>query len=251
MRGILQVHFSEAHSFLDRELRAYRLMAGFAADAISGALEHTRTEAPVSVSGTAHVIQQFTSHGDALSGIEKRSSQDPHAPTRPVLVEVKKLIRLGAGAVQQWANTTRKLLANHVWEWQTLSAAIILAIILGIAHFHHPASPAFRSTVSALNTGEKLPDTPISVNDHPARFGHGGRDAMAPNASFRKVRIGANEVDYISNDVTIRHFTTAQTRPQRNVKLMNIGDDVTVRYFSGESAVTSQAAPFSTTPTTK
>ena len=55
----------------------------------------------------------------------------------------------------------------------------------------------------------------------------------------------------LSNDVTIRHFTTAQTRPQRNVKLMNIGDDVTVRYFSGESAVTSQAAPFSTTPTTK
>jgi hypothetical protein len=32
---------------------------------------------------------------------------------------------------------------------------------------------------------------------------------------------------------------------------VNIGDDVTVRYFSSESEVASQATPLSTTPTTK
>src|SRR5215469_1044537 len=49
IRGILQVHFGEAHSFLDAEVRAYRLMAGMAADAMSGIAEHAETEAPVSL----------------------------------------------------------------------------------------------------------------------------------------------------------------------------------------------------------
>src|SRR5262249_15157049 len=65
IRGILQVHFGESHSFLDGEVRAYRLMAGMAADAISGTAEHAQTEAPVTLSGTGDVIQRYISHDHA------------------------------------------------------------------------------------------------------------------------------------------------------------------------------------------
>src|SRR5215471_10207056 len=57
IRGILQIHFGEAHSFLDREVRAYRLMAGLAADAISATNGHAEKPAPVAPAGTADVVQ--------------------------------------------------------------------------------------------------------------------------------------------------------------------------------------------------
>src|SRR5215471_8160915 len=251
IKGILQVHFSEAHAFLDREVRAYRLMAGLAADAISGTTEHTETEAPVALVGKADVIQRYISHDNALNANDKRSAQDRQAPTRTDLVlEVRKLVGVTIAGAKQWSEVARQLLANHTWEWQTISAAVVLAVALATAHFHHPTPTTFGSSISAASTDEKLPDTPVSANDHWKRFDHGVRDEMAPSAAFRRVRIGPNEVDYIANDVTIRYFMESRTTPQGNVKLVNIGDDVTVRYFSSDSTVASQA-PSSTIHTTK
>jgi hypothetical protein len=251
--GILQVHFSEAHSFLDREVRAYRLMAGMAADVLSATLEHAKKEATVTLPGTADLIHQFTSQGQALTEMDTLSSQSLQIQSHPadLIFEVKELARIGMASAKQWAQLARQSFANRDWEWQMISAAVVLAIVLGFAHFRHPTPTTLDSTISAPSTPEKLPDNPISVSDHWKSFDHGARDEMAPNTAFRKVRIGPNEVDYIAEDVTIRHFANSQTRPQRNIKLVNIGDDVTVRYFSNESAVTSQAAPLSTVPTTR
>jgi len=250
--GVLQVHFNEAHSFLDREVRAYRLMAGLAADAISGTVEHIQAEAAVTLAGTADVIQRHISPGQAFSDNDRRSWQDIPAPTRHDLtLEVEKLVRIGTAAAKQWAQPARGFLANHVWEWQTIGAVIVLVIVLGIAHFHHPAPTTLGLTTPSADTREKFPDNPLPVSDHWKSLDHGAKDEMAPNTAFRKVRIGPNEVDYIAEDVTIRYFMNSKTRPQPNVKLLNIGDDVTVRYFSSESAVTSEATPLSTTTTTK
>ncbi len=250
--GVLQVHFSEPHSFLDREVRAYRLMAGLAADAMSGTVAHTQIEAPVASTGTADVIQRYISHDNLLSVDDRRSPQNIEAPAHPDLaLEFEKLAGLAVARAKQWAKVARQNFANHVWEWQTIGAAIVLAIVLGVAHFHHPAPTALGLTMSVPGAQEKLPDTPASVNDRWKRFGHGARDEMAPNPAFRKVRIGPNEVDYIAQDVTIRHFANSQTRPQGSVRLVNIGDDVTVRYFSSDSSAASQATPLSTNQTTK
>src|SRR5215472_1391926 len=249
--GIFQVHFGEPHSFLDPEVRAYRLMAGLAADVISGTFEPTQAEAPIALTGTADVIQCYLSHGNALSANGGLSSQDMQASTGPDRIPaVQELAGVAPAAAQQWVQRARRIFANHVWEWQTMSAAIVLTIILGIAHFHHPAPTALGLTISAPSTREKLPDPPASVNER-KRFDHAAKDGMAPNLRFRRVRIGPNEVDYIAQDVTVRHFTNSQPRPQRNVRLVNIGDDVTVRYFSSDSTAASQAIPLSTMPTTK
>jgi eukaryotic-like serine/threonine-protein kinase len=56
---------------------------------------------------------------------------------------------------------------------------------------------------------------------------------------FRRVELGANEVDYIGEDVTIRYFTypsASQRKPNADGRVVNreehFGDDVTVRYFT-------------------
>lgn len=248
--GILQVHFSEAHSFLDREVRAYRLMAGMAADAISGAVEHAQKEAPIALAGTMDVIQRYISHDNALSAHHKRSSQDVQAPN-DLIPELEKLAGIGSATAKKCARAARAFLADHVWEWETISAAVLLAIALAMAHFHRRVPLTLGSTISATTTSEKSPDSPVSTNDRWKRSNHGVTDDMAPSAAFRRVRIGPNEVDYIAADVTVKHFTNSHARPPKNVKLVNIGDDVTVRYFSSESAVASQATPFSTTQANK
>jgi hypothetical protein len=244
--GILQVHFSEAHSFLDREVRAYRLLAGLAADAISTTREHTEDVPPVTLAGTAAVVQGYISNSNAVNANDMRLFQDVLAPSGSnMMLEWRRLAEIAVASAKQWAQVARRVVANHVWESQTVSAAILLAVLLAIPHFHRPALQTLDSTASASSTDEKLPDSPASVSYHSTRFSHEKRDEMAPNTSFRKVRVGPNEVDYIAKDVTIRHFTSNQPKPQGKVKLVNIGDDVTVRYFSSDSTGSSQAIPSS------
>jgi hypothetical protein len=50
--------------------------------------------------------------------------------------------------------------------------------------------------------------------------------------------VGKNEVDYVSDDVTLRYFTgtSAPRRPVGERKVGYIRDDVTVRYFTSKPA---------------
>ena len=56
----------------------------------------------------------------------------------------------------------------------------------------------------------------------------------------RRVRFGDNEVDYVTQDVTIRYFTPKPS-PQpvwvRDSQVEYISDDVTVRHFTPKPAV--------------
>ena len=68
------------------------------------------------------------------------------------------------------------------------------------------------------------------------------RDAGAPTASFKRVWAGKDEVDYISDDVTIRHFRPLPTPKKSSAwnKQVNIGKDVTVRYFNSPPLPTAE-----------
>jgi hypothetical protein len=71
-----------------------------------------------------------------------------------------------------------------------------------------------------------------------------GTETVKPsNLVFRRVRVGPNEIDYIAEDVTIRHFVTkaAPPRPRTGYKQVDIGSDVTVRYFAPKPTVASQS----------
>ena len=56
------------------------------------------------------------------------------------------------------------------------------------------------------------------------------------------MRIGPDEVDYIADDVTVRHFEIRPAKPQILRSAQNeisFGDDVTVRYFANAPALVS------------
>ena len=56
----------------------------------------------------------------------------------------------------------------------------------------------------------------------------------AAEPGFKRVRVSPSETDYIAEDVTIRHFMRDPETRTINVgyKQVNLGDDVTVRYFA-------------------
>ncbi len=106
----------------------------------------------------------------------------------------------------------------------TAGTAILLAIAIQIAQGHHPAS----SKVDWTHLASK----PVPLHASPKRSYYKKKDAMAPGPAFRRVQVGPNEVDYVAEDVTIRHFKTHPTGAQAGSsrKRVNIRKDVTVRY---------------------
>jgi hypothetical protein len=62
--------------------------------------------------------------------------------------------------------------------------------------------------------------------------------SQAAFPGFRRIQVAPNEVDYIAEDVTMRVFTSShKTRPSRGgSNQLEIGDDVTVRYFAQNPA---------------
>jgi hypothetical protein len=53
------------------------------------------------------------------------------------------------------------------------------------------------------------------------------------------VRVGQNEVDYIAEDVTVRYFTDESASQGMRVryKQVDFGEDVTVRYFAPKPSI--------------
>jgi hypothetical protein len=72
-------------------------------------------------------------------------------------------------------------------------------------------------------------------------------EAKAANPAFTQVQVGENEVDYVTDDVTVRYFTynPGVHRVRAGYRQFDIGEDVTVRYFQHAAAVASATRPAS------
>jgi hypothetical protein len=66
----------------------------------------------------------------------------------------------------------------------------------------------------------------------------GTKYTNATRSQYKTVQVGPNEVDYLADDVTIRHFTkpVPPSRARSIYKQFDIGDDVTVRVFNHKAA---------------
>ena len=123
------------------------------------------------------------------------------------------------------------------------AATVLLAIVIQISQGHTPASENARWTSPAPKaTGQYLASYHRSVNVRPKTSYSEDPNAKAPSQAFRRVQFGPNEVDYVAEDVTVRHFINRPraTRTRSVWKQVAIGNDVTVRYFSNESTAVSQ-----------
>ena len=120
-------------------------------------------------------------------------------------------------------------------------AAVIAVLIIAtrwIPYDRRPASPMVASSSPQISntTRQEILSTPAKPprSRMAQAAGTGRAEPKAPSPAFRRVRVGPNEVDDIAEDVTIRHFTStvAPPRIQLAYKEVQIGADVTMRYFA-------------------
>jgi GAF domain-containing protein len=249
--GLLEVFFSEPHAFQDHEVRAYRLMAGLIEEAISRAAQPQRQK-PVTAELPAnlHAVEQISQKKKFPNG------------AGPVAVSVSKhpAYQHGAAALagpREVAAPRPALLAripsqraplvpwHKRWEVALAVCATVVLIICWIAYGAHgfgsrlgasalPGSPAFEQPVP-FQPAKAIPATSVSkIQPSPVPSKQGG----AAKTTFKRVRVGKNEVDYVRDDVTLRYFTdtSAPRRPVGERKVGYIRDDVTVRYFTSKPA---------------
>ena len=123
-----------------------------------------------------------------------------------------------------------------LWQRVPITMVTTALLIAGWTYRHFSASSGatLRAHAAAHDTvpsaSNSLPATPSSTQ--PASTTH------ARVSAFRRVWVAPNEVDYIAEDVTIRIFrpTPKSRSVRRRNKQVNIGDDVTIRYFAGQES---------------
>ena len=226
--GVLEVFFSEAHTFQDREVRTYRVMARLVEEAMFRDAQPNRKKAPAT---------QLTTVPHAAEPTGKPGLRQP----------VK-----AATAITQ---LVRRVAGNQL-RWNVAAAVVstVLVMVSWVAYDHRAGSPADASSLQRSNAAEQQVPVKVSpAGDHTSKLQTpaGATEGMkAGGPAFKLVRVGQNEVDYIAEDVTIRRFTPkTRHRPQMGVgeKRVDFGDDVTVRYFAPKPPVASQAEPVSGT----
>jgi hypothetical protein len=238
--GVLQVQFTDAHPFLDRELRAYQLMLNLLEDAILREPNQQR-------SGASSTVEQIADHS-----VPSQESQSTQTAT-PLVVAVgqtlwaadnlrkraKKLHhRMAVLSVLRRINPgiwkqIERLAKAQFWQLATsVAVSVMLAIATWTVYRNHSAAttnvPAFSTD---RDSGQELPGKLLSEGMKEEQLGKGAKATAAKVSAFRRVRIRPDELDYIAEDVTIRTFSTAP-RIHDLENEVRIGDDVTVRYFA-------------------
>jgi len=121
---------------------------------------------------------------------------------------------------------------------------IILAIVIGAWIDHQLEHSTAVDLRTARSYGARQSAPLASLKPMPGihrldkRTGGSAKESKAALFAFKRVQVGPNEVDYVAEDVTMRVFTprSARVQPQHVSREVNIGDDVTVRYFASEPA---------------
>jgi hypothetical protein len=225
--GVLEIFFSEAHIFQDREVLAYRAMARLVEEAMAAdvgleqkKLEHKKAAAATQLKALPYALEP------TASPVHKLHSNEEFAVPPEMRLALSKLR----------------------WNVAAAGLAAVLVIAGWLAYRHRSASHINASSQKSIAAQELATDKPSLASttsaDIPETSTPVAADAKAPSSGFRRVRVGQNEVDYIAEDVTIRHFTNP-ARPQIRAweKQVNFGKDVTVRYFVSKPPVTPQAQP--------
>ena len=205
-------------------------------------------------------IQQPCEATTAVDG--KLSIQrQPAVLAATLMQQAKRAPAVLAATLMQQAKRARAVLAATLMQqakrapwggrrWNVAAAAVAAVLLLTswfVYNNRRPASAFRPSSAQAPIVVE--PQAPVLRVQQETGKGtprlQPATDLVKPagtgRTSLRRVRIGENEVDYIGDDVTVRHFTPKPKPPTRRVRVQAsevayIGDDVTVRYFKPKAA---------------
>jgi hypothetical protein len=243
--GVLEVLFSEPHAFQDREMRTYRLMAGLVGEAVSRAAQIDQKRALATQAATLpHAIEQIASQ------MQRSTGDDKSMPEPARKHGIRQVCGAATAVAGEWLGVCQpakaatiimqrvKRVPEHRLRWNVAVTGVVAALVIAvcwIAYDRRSASPAGTPSPQRSNAVEQQrPFVPA-------------KPAPSTSSAFKRVQAGPNEIDYIAEGVTIRHFTTkpALPRVRGGYKEVHIGEDVTVRYFASKLPVVSQTRPAS------
>lgn len=242
--GVMEVIFSEEHTFRDHEVRAYRLLTGLVEDAmgcvaVSGKLADELPETiPQAVAQIVSQVQKF--YGDDAP--EPVVSPEPLPQACAVAAGASPKLPPPMKTAPVAVMLEKNVFLSEVLRKATAAAAAAALVIIGwVAYMHHEATfdngavsdssnPAVPSMLPAAS--KPLPTLPTDTN------GVLRTPSERRLLGFTRKRVNANEVDYIADDVTMRVFTPRYNAPpaQRWTRQVKYGNDVTVRYFTNQPA---------------
>jgi GAF domain len=244
LAGVLEVLFTQAHAFQDSEVRMYRLMAGLVETAMDDArppkqsVEHTPTVIQTTVAALPSPKHVYLRAEDGLrllvEGKNAIQQQFRVAWTTVKRSRVRGQPDVLAKVAVQRA--TDFIATRPIRSLAFAAMATAFGLIFWIGHGHEetvlrtPVLPG-STAVKNLQSGSPIPAEATLKDFAPA-------PAKATKLAImrrRRTHVGRNEVDYIGDDVTVRHFTDqpgTQKRPVGAGKVTYVGDDVTVRYFT-------------------
>jgi GAF domain len=254
LAGVLEVLFSEAHAFQDREVYSYRLMAGLIEAAMVHAAEveqKNRTAELATTQESPYLWQGFLSNDESMLD-KSRHAIYQHCGAALSAIRKSQLLKRPSMVGARMVHRAKESF-SHNPPWNVLLAAFatVLGVALWIAYGRGPASPLRSSAPPESTTAIEPPDrlAPVkamSMKEAPEdlRPSVPLQKAGLARSMVRRARAGENEVDYIGDDVTVRHFSH-KPNPRRRVvgasRVANVGEDVTVRYFITKPAVKSES----------
>lgn len=265
LAGVLQVLFDGAHSFVDREVRTYRLMVGALEEGmlrdLQGAREtlstvEQRSDGPVASEQYVQFGENIAPGLGILSGAAMQLSDGRPASDPDVPAETRARVdhddeAIVVGKVSGWRGALTKTFESVVNRSYSsglansaaaFGAVIVLGVSIWLSYRSHSYHANVGLPVATASDGQRLAPAslPLVVSEGATSLDDGYTEATAPSERFKRVQIGPDEVDYVSKDVTIRHFDIrhfekrpAKTKMLGDVNEVDFGDDVTVRYFAG------------------
>jgi hypothetical protein len=236
--GLLETLFSDAHTFGDREVCTYRMLANLVEEAMARDLQLSQDSAPTtqptplqpSVGKTPSLNQRFRS--DDGTTTNPSAAQFCGAPAT-VIAKIS-TPRPPAEAVTtiKWP-LKRAFFRDYRWSFGAATVVILLGVVWWISLYRRAAfTMEGESEMMRSKAAEKQVPKPTAAKW--LNEASGTQYTNAARRGFTKVRVGPNEVDYIAEDVTIRHFKkpVPSSHASSVYKQFDIGDDVTVRIFN-------------------
>ena len=151
-----------------------------------------------------------------------------------------------AATLTIWPRMQQVVRRGQRWSVAAVAVAAGVVVVASlITYSRRPASLTGVGSPEKSNSAREMPVVPAKqqITEFRAPISAGGSEAAkASKPTFRRVRgrvrVGADEIDYIGDDVIVRHFVTkhATARGQSGYKQVNFGNDVTVRYFAAKSS---------------
>jgi GAF domain len=258
--GVLEVHFTEAHTFSEQEIRIYRLLAVLVGDAISAQAEKKRIEeseglVPTGVEIMPAPIREAARPLIQVYGATALAPQElPHEietgePQAVIPTKVDSIPRRGKRRRPAQPSSSRLRIAYVPLYGSAMKPAIVMATVLvfgtWILHRERP-SALFQAPASEIHQANpaqpaNLPaptpaSTKIAANNENVDNALGGAENRShPVHSFPKHRFDVgSRVRHFGEDVTVRYFDPRPVALHTALHEGNerhVSDDVTVRYF--------------------